>query len=397
MSHRSATDHPLHVVMVSMHTSPLSSPGRADAGGMNVVELNSALALAKAGHRVDILTRRDDDLPGETRIADGVRVIRLDAGPPAPVAKSAQEALINPFAEALGRWLSAEGADVVHSHHWFSGMAAVSHARGMGVPHLQSFHSVAAPLGADLGEGEQPESPGRARGEAFAAQASDGIVAVSSYEAATVKARYGVEDSRITVVYPGVDLGLFAPATPATPPRLVFAARLQPLKDPGLAIQALAHMPGDTRLVIAGEASDDFAGYAESLHQLVHRLGVQERIDFHESLPREALAELFASATVLVNPSHSETFGLINLEAQACGVPVVATRTGGMPESLVEGISGVLMDSREPFEWAHELQRFVDDPGLRARYGAAGRQFAARRPWRVVADELVAVYRGAIR
>jgi D-inositol-3-phosphate glycosyltransferase len=397
----------LRVVMVSLHTSPMASPGSADAGGMNVVELNTALALGARGHQVDLLTRRDEPtLPDVVELAPGVRVHNLSAGPPVSVAKSAQEVLIEPFSDAMAQWWSLHGqqVDIIHSHHWFSGVAALRVARAAGVPHLQSYHSVAAPLGAPLAAGEQPESPGRPAGERLVAAESDRIVAVSQAEKATIIERYGPPVDRISVVRPGVDLEVFRPL--GAHERhwawdgcyLIFAARLQPLKGPDLAIRTLAELPVGhrPRLVVAGQTSVDFSWYAQQLRDLADELQVSDEVLFIGSQDRPQLAKLLRSACVLLNPSLSETFGLINLEASASGIPVIATRTGGMTESVVDGTTGLLLDTRDPRDWAQALRRFTDDHELCARFGAAGHQFAASRGWPVVAAEIETVYRGEV-
>ena len=186
---------PLRIVAVSLHTSPVAEPGGADAGGMNVVVLEQSLALARAGHQVDLFTRRSDpDTPATMDIAPGVRVHHLDAGPPAPLAKSAMEQAIEPFREQLRAALSHAAIDgddprwdLIHSHHWFSGVAALPIARELGIPHLQSFHSVAAPEDAPhLDAGEPAESSGRIPGERLVARESDLVIAVSEAEARTV-------------------------------------------------------------------------------------------------------------------------------------------------------------------------------------------------------------------
>lgn len=394
--------------MVSLHTSPMASPGSADAGGMNVVELNSAHALAARGHRVDMLTRRDGPhQPPVVELAPGVRLFNLAVGPAESVAKSAQEAFIEPFGQEMGRWWANNGAgvDLVHSHHWFSGVAALPVARAAGVPHLQSYHSVAAPVGASLDAGEPPESPGRGAGEQLVAQQSDRIIAVSNAEAATIIERYAPPADRIRVVRPGVDLEVFRPLRPGEPHwawqgcYLIFAARLQPLKAPDLAVRTLAAMPRGhrPRLVVAGQTSADFAWYAQELRDLAEDLGVTDEVLYIGSQDRDQLATLLRGACVLLNPSRSETYGLINLEASASGVPVVATRAGGMAESVVDGVTGVLLDSRDPAVWAEAVGRFTGDAARRAEVGAAGRAFASRRGWGVVAAELEVVYRQEVR
>lgn len=397
----------LRVAMVSLHTSPLASPGSADAGGMNVVEINTARALAARGHRVDLITRRDDnDQPLVVEVAPGVRLFNLMAGPAYSVAKSEQEVLIEPFRAAMATWWRTHGAgvDLVHSHHWFSGVAALPIARAAGVPHLQSFHSVSAPVGAGLDEGEPPESSGRPAGELLVAQQSDRIIAVSDAEAATIRRRYGPPPERIRVVRPGVDLEAFRPLRPNERQwawqgcYLLFAARLQPLKAPDLAIRTLAALPRGQRprLIVAGQTSTDFSWYARELRELVDELDVREEVLYIGAQDREQLATLLRGACVLLNPSRSETYGLINLEASASGVPVIATRTGGMVESVIDGVTGLLLDSRDPRAWAEAVRSFTDDAEHRAEFGAAGRVFAAERDWGVVAAELEAVYREEI-
>lgn len=393
----------LHVVMVSMHTSPTASPGSADAGGMNVVTLNCALALGERGHRIDLLTRRDDPAkPAVVELAPRVRLFNLDAGPSEPVAKSEQEALIEPFGEALRRWWSSEGADVdiVHSHHWFSGVAALPLARAAGVPHLQSYHSVAAPVGAPLEAGEPPESPGRNAGEQLLAVQSDRIIAVSEAEKRTIVERLGADPGYVTVVHPGVNIGRFRPLRPDEDHwaqgicYLLFAARLQPLKGADLAVRTLAAMPvGDRpRLVIAGETSVDFSWYAKELRDLVDSLGLHDEVVYLGSQDRDELAAMLRGACALLNPSRSETYGLINLEASASGVPVVASRNGGMSESVLDNVTGLLLDNRDPEAWAEAVRRFTDEPEYRAEFGRAGREFAITRAWPVVAEELEVVY-----
>lgn len=280
----------LRIGFVSLHTSPIASPGSADAGGMNVVELNAALALAAAGHQVDLITRRDH--PGEPaveQLAEGVRLLNLDAGPPHPMAKSASEELIEPFRAAMARLPG--NYDVIHSHHWFSGVAALPLARQWRLPHVQSFHSVAAPSGStSLADGEPAESPGRVAGEALSARESDLVIAVSHAERRAVELRYHRFDG-IDVVHPGVDTEQFHPLRAGQRHwawddtggcYFLFAARLQPLKGPDLAIRMMAEIPEYDRpqLIVAGEASADFADYEASLHALVGELGLTDKVTF---------------------------------------------------------------------------------------------------------------------
>ena len=414
----------LRIAAISLHTSPLEEPGGADAGGMNVVVLEQSLALARLGHRVDLFTRRSDpSAPAVVEVADGVRLFHLDAGPAAPLAKSAMEQAIAPFRRSLREVMlgsggdagdgsagegdageggagggDAGGWDLIHSHHWFSGVAALPVARELDIPHLQSFHSVAAPQGAStLDAGEAAESDGRIPGEQFTAIGSDLVIAVSEAEARTVGERYSVPGSRLAVVRPGVDVERFRPCTDGEQRRLrttlLFTARLQPLKGPDLALEVLARLDPalDVRLVLSGGVSEDFSSYLQELRDLARELGVEDRVDFVGSLGRDELAESMRCATALLLTSWSETFGLVALEAQASGTPVIAWRcAGGVQEAVAP--DGLVLDSRDPDVWAEALQSLVEDT---ARYDEAvrsAREFAATRTWASAAEALAGQY-----
>lgn len=392
---------PLRIAAISLHTSPLEDPGGDDAGGMNVVVLELSLALARAGHTVELFTRRaDPDAPDTVEVAPSVRLHHLDAGPPTPLAKSAMEQAIDPFREGLRARLPQLGVDLVHSHHWFSGVAALPVARELGVPHLQSFHSVAAPADAgELDAGEPAESPGRIPGEAEAAASSDLVVAVSAAEARTVTERYGVPGERISIVRPGVDVERFHPSpAPAAErlasPALLFTARLQPLKAPDLALEVLGRLDPalGARLVLAGGGSQDFADYTGELHERAEQLGVADRVRWAGSMGRDELAEAMRASSVLLLTSWSETFGLVALEAQASGTPVIAWQcAGGVREAV--GPGGEILTSRDPDVWAEAIEALVGDGERFAAAAAAARAFATTRTWEASAHSLVALYR----
>lgn len=393
-------DASLRIAAVSLHTSPLQEPGGADAGGMNVVVLEQSLALARAGHRVDLFTRRSDPQdPAVVEVADGLRLHHLDAGPPTPLAKSAMEQEIEPFRASFAHALAGGGFDLIHSHHWFSGAAALPVAQELGLPHLQSFHSVAAPNGSQtLDAGEPAESSGRLPGEQYTADQSDLVVAVSEAEARTVQERYGVPGERLSVVRPGVDVQRFRPGAVVPEdrllrPTLLFTARLQPLKGPDLALEVLAHLDAelDARLVLAGGISQDFEDYLGQLREVAARLGVTDRVEILGSVGREQLAELMRSSTVLLLTSWSETFGLVALEAQASGIPTVAWGcAGGVQESIAPG--GLVLDSRDPDVWAEAVQSLLSDSGRYAEAVTSARDFATDRTWAASAATLAAQY-----
>ncbi|MFT3971065.1 MAG: glycosyltransferase [Micropruina sp.] len=474
---------PLHIAFVSMHTSPADLPGSGDAGGMNVVERHQALALARLGHRVDLITRRSDPAqPDLVELSDGVRLVHLPAGPPERLAKSLIDAHIDEFSAGLaGLDLRY---DVLHSHHWMSGVAALPVARAWGVPHVQSFHSVAALPGSALSEGEPPESPARVPGERLVATESDAVIAISAAEARTVVERCGADPDRVVIVPPGVDRTIFhanpppfeppslrhavtrlvepvtaplaelaetpsaeptdvlveAPATPATatpvepfeirlmepaattsvgpaatPPAgptsvelvetgavttnprgyLLYAARLQPLKGPDLAIGALAEVPVELRpdLLIAGDVSADFADYQADLFALVEAHGLSDAVHFIGPQPREKLSALMRGARIVLVPSHSETFGLIALEAESCGTPVIASAAGGLREAVVHGETGQLMDSRQPEDWGTAITRLLAKPQRLERMGVVAQIHARRFDWDWTARLLELHYR----
>lgn len=393
----------LRVAFVSMHTSPAERPGTADAGGMNVLISALALALGARGVTVEFVTRRSD--PGQPDVVDlapGVRLHHVPAGPPSPLPKSVIHHHIDEFRNGLA---GLGPFDIVHSHHWMSGVAAIPLAHEWGIPHVMTFHSVAAHPNSPLRDGEPPETPDRLPGEVLCAEQSDLVIAVSHHEAAVVIGRCNADPGRVAIVRPGVDVDLFRPATAAEdgwtpnpgirPHYAVFAARLQPLKAPDVAIAAVAGVPQDRRpdLVVVGQASADFAGYEADLHRLVQAKGLEDRVHFLPGQDRESLALILRHASVMLVPSHSETFGMIALEASASGIPVLAAAAGGLTEAISDGRTGVLVPTHDPDDWALALDTLLQDEARRHELGDAGRERALQMTWPVAADKTLAAYR----
>lgn len=399
----------MRIAKVSLHTSPYTALGTGDGGGMNVVVRQQAEALGQLGHAVELFTRRDDPETPEMIVTDkGVRLHTLDAGPAKPLPKSRIDHYLEQFSDNLAdrlRQLAAAGqpVELIHSHHWMSGVAALPVARRRGVPHLQSYHSIAALPDRPLSDGEPPESPDRVRGETLLARESDLVLAVSHAEAQTVIERCGGDAGRIHVLHPGVDTDLFHHLRCGdTPwrccemgrPYLLFAARLQPLKGPDLALEALARIPREIRphLVIAGEVSADFADYHTHIEHLAHSLGVAGDVVYSGSRPRPEFAAMMRGARLLLVPSHSETFGLVALEAAASGVPVVASNAGGLVEAVIDGQSGVIMPNRDPQAWADIVVRLLTDDHLHHQLSAGGLMRVREQDWVTVSSRLADLY-----
>lgn len=389
----------LRVAFVSMHTSPAERAGTADAGGMNVLIRSLAKALAQQGVKVHFITRRSHpQQPNVMQMGDGVVLHHIDAGPAAPLPKSLIDTHIDAFTDGL-RELGP--FDVIHSHHWMSGVAALPVARERGIPHVMTFHSVAAHPNSPLRNGEPPESPARLTGEVTCATQSDLVIAVSHHEAAVVIGRCGAEPEQVAIVRPGVDVELFhpseepwSPAAGVRPGYLLFAARLQPLKGVDVAIAALAEVPELERpdLVVVGQASADFSDYEAELHSLVANLGLNEYVTFLPGQDRPELAQLMRHASVVLVPSHSETFGLVALEASASGTAVLASAAGGLTEAICNTHTGLLIPHHDPTLWGRELTALLRDDKRRQAMGMCGRERALEMTWSKVAARTLSLY-----
>lgn len=399
---------PLSIAFVVLHTSPLDEPGTKDAGGMNVVVRAHAEQLARQGHRVQLITRRSSpEQPASTELAPNLAVHHLDAGPARLLAKGEHERLIEPFGRVLAAHLARHPADMLHAEHWYSGLAALPVARDLGVPLVQSYHSIAAPDDTPLSAGERPEAPGRLEGERLLAREADLVVAVSEAERATVLERLGASPERVRVVPPGVDTDLFRPCIDEECaereawiahgglPEVLVAGRLHPLKGFDLAVAALAAIPAERRpaLRIVGAPPPDGDDYARSLHEAVADAGMLRSVSFDGALRRTELAERVRQASLVLIPSHSETFGLVALEAAASGVPVVARAAGGLREAVIDGVTGLLVEGDDPAAWAAAVAGVLGDAELAGRMGRAGRESALARNWEASTAALLDTYR----
>jgi D-inositol-3-phosphate glycosyltransferase len=411
--------------MVSMHTSPLEQPGTGDAGGMNVYVVELARQLAARGTEVEVFTRATSSaLPPAVPLSDGVLVRHVPAGPYEGLAKEDLPGQMCAFAAGVMRTEARHAPgwyDLVHSHYWLSGQVGWLASDRWHVPLVHSAHTLAKVKNAHLAAGDAPEPPGRVIGEEQVVAAADALVANTEDEARDLVTRYDAEPGRVHVAQPGVDLEVFSPGGPGRGRRdradlelpadavvLLFAGRLQPLKGADVLVRAAAVMlradPGlRERLVVAVVGGPSGTGLERpgELADLARRLGlldvpgVRDVVRFAPPAPRARLAQWFRAADLVAVPSHSESFGLVALEAQACGTPVVAARVGGLVTAVADGRSGLLVDGHDERAWAAALAGLVADERRRAALARGARAHAERFGWSRTADAVLVAYAAA--
>ena len=408
---------PRRVATLSVHTSPLEQPGGGDAGGMNVYILETARRLADSGVMVEIFTRAtSSELPRVVTVEPGVIVRHVIAGPFEGLSKQDLPGQLCAFTAAV---LRAEAQhqpgwyDLVHSHYWLSGQVGWLARERWGVPLVHTAHTLARTKNAYLADGDTPEPLARIVGEQQVVDEADRLIANSEDEARQLVDWYDADPARILTVFPGVDLDTFRPG-PAGAARdrlgiaadalvLLFVGRLQPLKAPDVLLRAAARLvqtdPELARrlqVVIVGAPSGSGVDDPLALPRLAAELGIADRVRFEPPASRSRLADFYTAADLTVVPSHNESFGLVALESQACGVPVVAAAVGGLRTSVLDGRTGILVDGHRTEDWAAALSGLLREPGRRAALGAAARPHAEQFSWRRTADGLLVAYRDAI-
>ncbi len=411
----------LRVAMLSVHTSPLHQPGTGDAGGMNVYMVELSRALAELGVEVDLFTRcRGEGLPPLVELAPGVRVRHLHAGPRGPLPKEAMPDLVVPFSLALLK--EDRRYDLVHSHYWLSGQAGRIASVGWRIPLVHTAHTLARVKNASLAEGDTPEPELRVRGELQVACSADRLIANTTDEAEALRTLYGVSGERTEVVRPGVDLRTFRPAggtsqaegsgggraaararlgLPADAFIPLYAGRIQPLKGPDVLVRAIAELLRQEpelrrRLLVPVVGGHSGATREGTAWKLAGELGVTDVLRSCPPVPQKKLADWYRAADVLVVPSRSESFGLVALEAQACGTPVLAAAVGGLPTAVWDGVTGLLVDGHDPVEYARRLRWLAAHPEAVESMGEAAVRHARGMSWRASATRTVEVYREAL-
>ena len=391
----------MRIAMVSEHASPLAALGGVDSGGQNVHVDQLARALGRAGHEVTVYTRRDDEeLPDRVRTAGGVVVEHLEAGPAEPLPKDDLLPYVSDLGAALAARLAADPPDLVHAHFWMSGLAALAATRSAdmpGLPVVQTFHALGVTK--RRFHGRHDTSPAaRIRMERALGRDVNAVIATSSEEIAEL-VRIGVPRERISMVPCGVDVDEFTADGPAAErgarPRVLSLGRLVPRKGYDTVIRAMAAVPDAELIIAGGPAAGELAGDREArrLTQLAQRLGVADRVRLVGAVPRPDVPALLRSADVVVCAPWYEPFGLVPLEAMACGVPVIATAVGGLVDTVVDGATGVLVPPRRPDALAAAMRRMLSEPFWREAFGAAGVDRArSRYTWDRVAADTVVVY-----
>lgn len=382
-----------------MHTSPLAQPGTGDSGGMNVYVRELAGSLARAGVPVRVYVRRvDPDVPERVTVEPGFEIIHVEAGP-FDLPKELLPAQVEDFASAVEADLVGTDVEVLHANYWLSAVAGHRIKHRLSLPLVSTFHTLAR-VKADAGD-EEPEA--RAVAESETIGCCDAICASNPVEAEQLLDFYAADADRIEVVPPGVDHAFFSPGDRAGAraavglddrPTLLFVGRIQPLKGLTVAVEALAQLQRtDARLVVVGGASGrDGAAEMQRVRSLVTDLGLTERVSFVEPQPHHVLSTWYRSADVVLVPSRSESFGLVALEAAACGVPVVASSVGGLRTLVIDGRTGFLVDRRDPAAKAAKIDELLGDPEMAAAMGESAVLHAANYSWACTAGRLRRLY-----
>ena len=389
----------LRIAMLSAHTNPYGQMGGYKVGGLNVYVQETARELARRGHRIDIFTRASDGVPSVRQVEPGVRLVQVEAGPPGVLDRDVLWEYLPAFLLGLRAFRERQGLryDLVHSHYWMSGWAGGYLQRLWNVPHVTMFHTLGEVK--NRARADEHEPPHRIHAERRIATAADAVVVATEHERALLRELYTGPSARTTVIPCGVDLGHFAPRDRTESRRLLglgqepvilFVGRLEPLKGLDLLIEALARVPGATLLVAGGDASS--ARYRRTLERRARIFGVQHRVRFAGAVDREHLPLYYSAADVCAVPSYYESFGLVALEAMACGAPVVASDVGGLPTTVLDGHNGYLVRWRSPDLWSQRLTALLSSDETRSRLRRNALTTAARFTWSRVAHDLEDLY-----
>jgi D-inositol-3-phosphate glycosyltransferase len=396
----------LSVAMLSVHTCPLAALGGKETGGMNVYVRQVARELGRMGVHVDVFTRsQNSTIPRVVELGPGARVVHLPAGPEAPIPREAVHRHLDEFAAGVEGFAREHGIryDLIHSHYWLSGVAGLRLREAWGAPLVQMFHTLGRLKNAVAQSPAELEPSLRIDEEARIVATADRIVAASVVERAHLVWYYGARTDRISVIPCGVDTDLFQPMDPAKAkdllelppdPLLLYVGRLQPIKGLETLLEAMVTVPAPADLLIVGGDQDEPEnGHGWALRQQVTALGLDRRVRFLGSQPQRRLRLFYAAADATVMPSYYESFGMVALEAMACGSPVVASRVGGLTTTVQDGVTGRLVPEGDPAALAAAISGLVGSPEAR-RLGQQAARWAAEHRWPCVAEAVCRLYSG---
>ena len=392
------------VAVISVHGSPLSRFGDREAGGMQVYVRELSREMARLGMSVDVFTRLiEPDAPRVEEFDENARVIRLPAGPVAQVDKNGVLDHLPEFVCGIRRFIAEERREYhyLHSHYWLSGWVGKLLASRWGAPHVTTFHTLARLKNEALAGHASPEPEYRAEVESRIIATADGVIVSSDHERRALTELYGARRDQIRVVPPGIDLDFFQP-TPRRFARtalgrdgrevLFSAGRMDPIKGFDTLIRSVPLLRRrDVRLLIGGGGNDE--PERRRLERLAADLGVADRVAFLGAVPQEKLPLYYAAASLVVVPSHYESFGLVAAEALACGTPVVASQVGGLPTIVRDGVNGLLVSWRRPESFAAAVDQALGDPALLAHLRANARLSVERLSWQATAERTIEFYR----
>ena len=402
------------VAYLALHTSPLSQPGVGNAGGMNVYVNELACTMAGRGIEATVFTRRTDpDQPDVIDVRDAYRVIHLDAGPPRPLPISELMSHVAEFGEGVVAETRNSGFDLVHSHYWLSGWAGVLVKEAHGLPLANSFHTLGRVKDVARRRGEASSSAARLRAEDGVIAGSDCVIASTPYEFDDLIEHYAASPERLCISQPGIDHSLFTPGDRGEArrrlgvgdePLILCVGRIQAHKGFDVAIDMLSLLPETlavgsgppTLMIVGGPSGPKGEEELEDLRSRAAVIGVADQVRFIPPQPHGNIVDYYRAADLLVMPSHSESFGLVAAEAQASGLPVVASRVGGLPYVVGASTSGLLVHDHDPHSFAAAAKAILDHPAFRSRLSTGAVEFAARFSWDGTADRLLDLYAGII-
>jgi D-inositol-3-phosphate glycosyltransferase len=398
----------LRVAMLSVHTCPLAALGGKETGGMNVYVRALARELGRMGVVTDVFTRSQNPaIPRVVRLADGARVIHLPAGAETPMAREKIHDHLDEFIDGVEAWRITQDLDydLVHAHYWLSGVVALTLGERWSVPVVQMFHTLARLKNRVARNPDELEPAVRIAEEERIVAAADRIVAANVVERDHLQDLYGAPPERIAVVPCGVDTGLFAPGDRDTArarlgldggPLVLYVGRLAPIKGLETLLEAIARLRAGGApvglLIVGGETDEPLGTHESDLRRRIARLGLREAVRFVGAQTQDRLRDYYVAADVTVLPSYYESFGMVALEAMACGSPVIASRVGGLQTTVRDGDTGLLVGEHDAGALAETLARVLADPTLGWRLGREGVRWAARHRWPCVAEAVCREY-----